>query len=237
MIVDERIVTFINSLDTENSKILEAIEREALASGVPIIRREMQSFLKVLLMLQKPMRILEVGTAVGFSALLMSEYAPEGCRITTIENYEKRIPAALENFRRAGKEEKITLIEGDAAEVLKTLEGPYDFIFMDAAKGQYIHYLPEVLRLLPEGGVLVSDNVMQDGEVIESRFAVERRNRTIHARMREYLYELKHNDALVTSIIPLGDGAAVSVKRSESAMREPETEKTKRQEAENGKTS
>ena len=237
MIVDERIVTFINSLDTRNSEILETIEKEALASSVPIIRREMQSFLKTLLLIKKPMRILEVGTAVGFSALLMSEYAPEGCRITTIENYEKRIPAALENFRRAGKEEKITLIEGDAAEVLKTLEGPYDFIFMDAAKGQYIHYLPEVLRLLPEGGVLVSDNVMQDGEVIESRFAVERRNRTIHARMREYLYELKHNDALVTSIIPLGDGAAVSVKRSESAMREPETEKTKRQEAENGKTS
>lgn len=237
MIVDERIVTFINSLDTKNSEILETIEKEALASSVPIIRREMQSFLKTLLLIRKPMRILEVGTAVGFSALLMSEYAPEGCRITTIENYEKRIPAALENFRRAGKEEKITLIEGDAAEVLKTLEGPYDFIFMDAAKGQYIHYLPEVLRLLPEGGVLVSDNVMQDGEVIESRFAVERRNRTIHARMREYLYELKHNDALVTSIIPLGDGAAVSVKRSESAMREPETEKTKRQEAENGKTS
>lgn len=237
MIVDERIVTFINSLDTRNSEILETIEKEALASSVPIIRREMQSFLKTLLLIRKPMRILEVGTAVGFSALLMSEYAPEGCRITTIENYEKRIPAALENFRRAGKEEKITLIEGDAAEVLKTLEGPYDFIFMDAAKGQYIHYLPEVLRLLPEGGVLVSDNVMQDGEVIESRFAVERRNRTIHARMREYLYELKHNDALVTSIIPLGDGAAVSVKRSESAMRESETEKTKRQEAENGKTS
>ena len=237
MIVDERIVTFINSLDTRNSEILETIEKEALASSVPIIRREMQSFLKTLLLIRKPMRILEVGTAVGFSALLMSEYAPEGCRITTIENYEKRIPTALENFRRAGKEEKITLIEGDAAEVLKTLEGPYDFIFMDAAKGQYIHYLPEVLRLLPEGGVLVSDNVMQDGEVIESRFAVERRNRTIHARMREYLYELKHNDALVTSIIPLGDGAAVSVKRSESAMRESETEKTKRQEAENGKTS
>ena len=237
MIVDERIVTFINSLDTRNSEILEMIEKEALASSVPIIRREMQSFLKTLLLIRKPMRSLEVGTAVGFSALLMSEYAPEGCRITTIENYEKRIPTALENFRRAGKEEKITLIEGDAAEVLKTLEGAYDFIFMDAAKGQYIYYLPEVLRLLPEGGVLVSDNVMQDGEVIESRFAVERRNRTIHARMREYLYELKHNDALVTSIIPLGDGAAVSVKRSESAMREPETEKTKRQEAENGKTS
>lgn len=213
MIVDERIVTFINSLDTRNSELLETIESEARAADVPIIRREMQSFLKVLLMLKKPARVLEVGTAVGFSALLMSEYIPEESRITTIENYEKRIPVARENFRRAGKEGQITLIEGDAAEVLKTLDDPYDFIFMDAAKGQYIHYLPDILRLLPPGGCLVSDNVMQDGDVIESRFAVERRNRTIHARMREYLYELKHNDALTTSIIPLGDGVAVSIKQ------------------------
>ena len=213
MIVDERIVTFINSLDTKNSSLLEEIEQEARLADVPIIRREMQSFLKVLLMIQKPLKILEVGTAVGFSALLMSEYAPEDCRIITIENYEKRIPIARENFSRAGKEDVITLIEGDAAEVLKTLEGTYDFVFMDAAKGQYIHYLPDVMRLLAPGGVLVSDNVMQDGDVIESRFAVERRNRTIHARMREYLYELKHNEALETSIIPLGDGVAVSVRK------------------------
>lgn len=213
MIVDERIVTFINSLDTRNSEILETIEKEARESDVPIIRREMQSFLKVLLMLKKPLRVLEVGTAVGFSALLMSEYLPEGGRIITIENYEKRIPVARENFRRAGKEEQITLIEGDASEVLKTLTESYDFIFMDAAKGQYIHYLPDVLRLLSPEGCLVSDNVMQDGDVIESRFAVERRNRTIHARMREYLYELKHREDLVTSIIPLGDGVAVSIKR------------------------
>lgn len=212
MIVDERIVTFINSLDTRNSEILETIESEARSADVPIIRREMQSFLKVLLMLKRPVRVLEVGTAVGFSALLMSEYVPEECRITTIENYEKRIPIARENFRRAGKEKQIILIEGDAAEVLKTMDGPYDFIFMDAAKGQYIHYLPDILRLLPPGGCLVSDNVMQDGDVIESRFAVERRNRTIHARMREYLFELKHNEALTTSIVPLGDGVAVSIK-------------------------
>ena len=212
MIVDERIVTFINSMETENSKILEAIESEALSTYVPIIRKEMQSFLKVLLTIQKPMRILEVGTAVGFSALLMSEYAPAGCEITTIENYEKRIPIARNNFKRAGKESQITLLEGDAMEVLPTLDEPYDFIFMDAAKGQYIHYMPEVMRLLKTGGTLVSDNVMQNGNIIESRFAVERRDRTIHSRMREYLYELKHHEELLTSIIPLGDGVAVSVK-------------------------
>lgn len=212
MIVDERMRTFIHSLETENSEILETIEKEALDTYVPIIRKEMQSFLKVLLAIQKPKRILEVGTAVGFSAILMSEYAPEECHITTIEKYEKRIPIALENFKRAGKEKKITLIEGDAMEVLKGLEGSFDFIFMDAAKGQYIYYLPEVVRLLEKDGVFVTDNVLQDGDVIESRFAVERRNRTIHSRMREYLYELKHHRLLETSIIPLGDGVALSTK-------------------------
>lgn len=212
MIVDERMVTYIRSLEVPESPVIEAIEQEALKDRVPIIRKEMQSFLKVLLMIKKPLRILEVGAAVGFSSILMSEYMPEGGHITTIENYEKRIPVARANFKRAGKEEKIDLIEGDALEVMCSLEGPYDLIFMDAAKGQYIHYLPEVLRLLEADGVLVSDNVLQEGDIIESRFAVERRNRTIHSRMREYLYELKHNNLLQTSIIPLGDGVALSVK-------------------------
>ena len=213
MIVDERMVTYIRSLVVPESAVIEAIEQEALRDRVPIIRKEMQSFLKVLLMIKRPMRILEVGAAVGFSSILMSEYMPEGGHITTIENYDKRIPIARANFKRAGKEEQIDLIEGDALEVMHGLEGPYDLIFVDAAKGQYIHYLPEVMRLLGTDGVLVSDNVLQEGDIIESRFAVERRNRTIHSRMREYLYELKHHDQLQTSIIPLGDGVALSVKR------------------------
>lgn len=213
MIVDERMVTFINSLELPESPLLETIEKEALDSYVPIIRTETKSLLKVLLALKKPMQILEVGTAVGFSALVMNAYAPEGSKITTIEKYEKRIPIARENFRRAGKESDIILIEGDALEVMKGLAGPYDFVFMDAAKGQYIHYLPEVTRLLAPGGVLVSDNVLQDGDVTKSRFAVERRNRTIHSRMREYLFELKHNEEFETTILPVGDGVALSVKR------------------------
>ena len=213
MIVDERLVTYINSLDTGNTAMLDQIEREATADYVPIIRKEMQSFLKFLLAMKKPARILEVGTAVGFSAILMAEYDPVPCQITTIENYEKRIPIARENFKRAGKEAQIALLEGDAAEVLKTLEGPYDFIFMDAAKGQYIHFLPEILRLLARDGVLVSDNVLQDGDVIESRFAVTRRNRTIHKRMREYLYTLTHSEELVTAVLPVVDGITLSTRR------------------------
>ena len=213
MIVDERLVTYINSLDTGNTAMLDQIEREATADYVPIIRKEMQSFLKFLLAMKKPARILEVGTAVGFSAILMAEYDPVPCQITTIENYEKRIPIARENFKKAGKEAQIALLEGDAAEVLKTLEGPYDFIFMDAAKGQYIHFLPEILRLLAKDGVLVSDNVLQDGDVIESRFAVTRRNRTIHKRMREDLYTLTHSEELVTAVLPVGDGITLSTRR------------------------
>ncbi len=213
MIVDERMSAFIDSLDTGNTPFLNQIEREAKETNVPIIRTQMQSLIKFLLAVQKPMSILEVGCAIGFSALLMSEYAPEGCRITTIEKYEKRIPIAKENFKRAGREESITLLEGDAADILKELTGTYDLIFMDAAKGQYIHFLPDLVRLMPAGGILLSDNVLQDGDIIESRFAVTRRNRTIHSRMREYLYEIKHHPELETVILPVGDGVTVSVKR------------------------
>ena len=214
MIVDERTVAFINSLDPGNTPFLNEIEKEAKKTNVPIIRTETQSLIKLLLAMKRPMSVLEVGCAIGFSTLLMSEYAPDGCRITTIEKYEKRIPIARENFKRAGKEEQITLLEGDAQEILKTLSGEYDFIFMDAAKGQYIHFLPEVLRLMAEGGILLSDNVLQDGDIIQSRYAVTRRNRTIHTRMRDYLYELKHHPALTTAILPIGDGVTLSVKNN-----------------------
>lgn len=213
MVVEERLVTYINSLETGNTEILDEIEREALRSDVPIIRKEMQTFLKVFLAMKRPARILEVGTAVGFSAILMAEYSPGACEIITIENYEKRIPIARENFKRAGKESVITLLTGDAKEVLPTIEEPFDFIFMDAAKGQYIHFLPEVLRLLKSGGTLISDNVLQDGDIIQSRFAVTRRNRTIHKRMREYLYTLTHHEELTTAVLPIGDGITVSVKK------------------------
>ena len=215
MIVEERMRTYINSLDMGNTPFLEELEKKALEGRVPIIRKEMQSFLKVLLVANRPAKILEVGTAVGFSTLLMCEYGPSDMKITTIENYEKRIPIARENFKRAGRESQIQLIAGDAGEILAKLDEKYDLIFMDAAKGQYIHWLPDVLRLMHAGSILVSDNVLQEGDLIESHYLVERRNRTIYKRMREYLYELKHDPRLETSILPLGDGVAVSVKKEE----------------------
>ena len=216
MITEERISTFISSFDTENTPFLEELEQYAKKTDVPIIRPQVQNLLKLLLAMKEPKTILEVGTAIGFSALLMSEYGPRDCHITTIEKYEVRIPIARENFKKAGKEKEITLIEGDATQILKELTGPYDMIFMDAAKGQYIHFLPDILRLLPTGGILISDNVLQDGDVLQSRYAVTRRDRTIHSRMREYLYELKHHEGLQTDILPIGDGVAVSVKKEQA---------------------
>lgn len=222
MIIDERLTSYIDSLDRGNTPFLDEIEKYALARQIPVVRKSMQSLLKFLLAAGNPERILEIGTAIGFSALLMSEYGPENSRITTIEKDGNRIALARENFRRAGKEEKITLLEGDAAEILQNLEGPYPMVFMDAAKGQYIHFLPDILRLMSPGSLLVSDNVLQDGDVIQSRFAVTRRNRTIHARMREYLYELKHRPELETVVLPVGDGVALSVMRSCSDLRDNE---------------
>lgn len=212
MIVDERFITYINSLDKGNTEFLNQLERQALQNRVPIIRREMQSLLKVLLAIKQPDSVLEVGTAVGFSTILMGEYGKKDSHITTIEKYEKRIPVARENFKKAAMEDRITLLEGDALEIMKTLKDPFDFIFMDAAKGQYINFLPDCLRLLKVGGVLVSDNVLQDGDIVESRFAVTRRNRTIHSRMREYLYTLKNHEQLSTAILPLGDGVTISTR-------------------------
>lgn len=212
-IVNERVVSFINSFDTGDSPVCMSIEEEARRDMVPIIRKEMASFLKVILAMQKPLNILEIGTAVGYSAVLMGENTSENTKITTIENYEVRIPIARNNFARAGMENKITLIEGDALEVLKTLTGPYDFIFMDAAKAQYITILPDVIRLLDKDGILITDNVLQEGDIIESRYAVTRRNRTIYERMREYLYAVTHSDELVTSIAPIGDGITISIRK------------------------
>jgi len=205
MIVDNRITEYLHSLDT--------IEKKAIEDGVPIIRSETAALLRSLTAALRPENILEIGTAVGYSALQMCQVMPANCHITTIEKYEKRIPEAKENFRKAGEESRITFLEGDADMWLKELKGKqFDLVFMDAAKGQYLNWLPLLLDLMPVGAVLISDNVLQDGDVVQSRFAVQRRNRTIHSRMREYLYELKHMEEFETAVIPIGDGVTISTR-------------------------
>lgn len=211
---EERIDSFIESMEEADPPFLQLLEKEASEDGVPIIRPRTKGLLRFMIEMASPMKILEVGTAVGYSALVMDYYAPEGCHITTIEKMEERIEKARENFEKYGASERITLLEGDAGDILPSLTGPFDLIFMDAAKGQYIHFLPQAKRLLKKGGLLISDNILQEEEVLESRFAVTRRNRTIHKRMREYLRAITSDPDYRTLVLELGDGTAVSLKKN-----------------------
>lgn len=182
---------------------------------MPIIPHETARFLSVLLTLKKPKHILEIGTAVGFSSSLMAQYIPEDGTITTIDRFEVMLKDARVNIERMGLTDTIKILEGDAADILPTLEGPYDVIFMDAAKGQYGNFLPHCIRLLPVGGMLIVDDVLQGGDIAQSRFEVPRRQRTIHKRMRNFLWDISHSDLLESSIIPIGDGVALCVKIKE----------------------
>lgn len=212
MIVNERIVSYIHSLEKTNNPLLAEMERFAKETNVPIIRKEMEGFLRTMVEIKQPKRILELGCAIGYSAILMSEYMPKDCKITTIENYDKRIPIATEYINRSVRKADINLIFGDALEEVPKLEKGFDFVFMDAAKAQYINFLPPVLEVMNKGGILIADNVLQEGDLVESKFTVTRRNRTIHKRIREFLYEVKNNEQLTTSVIPIGDGITLSVK-------------------------
>lgn len=213
MIVNNRIEEYICSLDEEIPKYLQDIEKEALANGVPIIKKTTQNLIRFIIRHANVKNVLEVGTAVGFSSIFMTEYMGEDSKVTTIENMESRIVKAHENIKKSGKESQINVIEGDAIIELSKVEGSFDMIFIDAAKGQYNNYFNDIISKLKKGGILVSDNVLQDGDIINSRYAVTRRNRTIHSRMREYLYMITHNEEVDTIILPIGDGVTISIKK------------------------
>ena len=215
MIIEERIVAYMNSLAKELPAHLYELEKEAKKNKVPIIKKETQGLIRFLLKIQKPRHILEVGTAIGFSALFMSEYSPKDCKITTIEKVPIRLEEARKNLNqdRFPYRDKISLKEGEAEEILKGLvdsKEKYDLIFLDAAKAQYMNFLPMLIDLLDNEGLLITDNVLQDGTVVNSRYGIVRRDRTIHTRMREYLYAITHMDELETVILALGDGVSLS---------------------------
>lgn len=216
MIVNKNVVEYINSLEDELPKYLKELEEEAKEENVPIIKKETQALLRFLIKFNKPKKILEIGTATGFSAVYMSEYMPEQASITTIEKVEMRLEKARTNLKTSPRSDKIALLEGDALVILDKLakeeKQSYDFMFLDAAKGQYLNFLPGILELLSSKGMLITDNVLQDGTISGSRYAIKRRDRTIHIRMREYLYKLKHTKDLETIIIPIGDGVALTTR-------------------------
>ena len=207
-----RIGVFAESLHAQETPALRELERKALGDGIPIIRPHTRGLIQCILEMKAPERILELGTATGYSALVMYTYAPSECSILTIEKDRERAAEARRNFERF-QADRIELIEADAAEVLPSLEGPFDLIFLDAAKGQYVRFLPDLIRLLPPGGVLLTDNCLKEGEILASKFAVTRRDRTIHKRMREYLSAVSRDERLRTVLMETGDGAAISVRR------------------------
>ena len=211
-----RVSSFIQAFLRENDSLLEEIREEAQKDAVPIIRDETAALLRVCLEINKPKSILELGTAVGYSALLMLDCLHGDTSLTTVENFPERIRKAEKNFQRSPYKERFSLLEGDAGKILKELvreERHFDFVFLDAAKAQYPIWLSDILFLLNDGGVLFCDNILQDGLLLESRFFLERRQRTIHKRMREFLALLKANPLLENSIVPIGDGVSISVKK------------------------
>jgi len=191
---------------------LEVFEKKALSDWMPIIRKDTQALLIWLMKERKPKRILEIGACVGFSSILMARYTSEETKIFTVENYEPRIQEATENIAEFGYEKKITLMAMDAKEALEKLDGKFDFIFLDGPKGQYPFYLPRLLELLSEDGMMVTDNVLFDGDLLKDRKEIRHRDRTIHDRLNMFLDELLNNESLNTLVTQTGDGMAITTR-------------------------
>ncbi len=214
-ITSSEIIEYLNELQPMFGGVLGEIQKKALEDKVPIIPRETARFLAVLLTIKKPVNSLEIGAAVGFSAGLICAHMAENGKLTTIERYYVMAQKARENFRRMGITDKVMLIEGDASEVLPMLSGKYDFIFMDCAKGQYIQFMPDCLRLLEVGGILLVDNILQKGRVTMERIEVPKRQRTIHSRMDAFLQTALNEKSLESSVLPIGDGLLFATKIKE----------------------
>jgi len=205
---------FINCVQPLCGGVLGEIQKDAMDRKIPIIPPDTARFLSTLLSIHKPCRVLEVGCAIGFSAGLFCEYLMPGGHVTTIDRYDIMIDEARTNFKRLGIEKKVTLIEGDACETLELMTGEFDLIFLDGAKGQYLQMLPRCLELLKEGGLLLADDVLQEGRIAGKRLDIPRRQRTIYTRMRTFLDALYKNPSLEACIVPVGDGLALCHKRS-----------------------
>ncbi len=207
-----RISEFIRGYEREPNELLRCIREECERTGVPLVKKETAAFLGTVIGLLQPRRVLELGTAAGYSSIFMISCGAGIDRIDTIEDWEPRIPVAEKNIAASGASDRIHLITGDALEVMSDLDEPYDLVFIDAAKGQYPDYLKEAMRLTRRGSVMIADNILQDGDLLESRYIVERRDRTIHKRIREFLDELFGDERLSTSLLPVGDGVTFSVR-------------------------
>lgn len=210
------VLKYLNILQPLCDGVLGDIQKKAYEENVPIIPNDVVKLVSFILSIKRPKKILEIGAAIGFSSGLMSEYLADGGDITTIDRFDVMIEHFKENRAKLKLENKVKLLEGDACDILPTLNERYDVIFLDAAKGQYIQMLPHCLRLLNVGGIFIADDVLQNGNIAKERLEIPRRQRTIHTRMRDFLWEITHNECLKTSVLTIGDGVAVCHKIKET---------------------
>ena len=215
-ILEEHIENYIDDITSLSSGKTGQLQQWAYDNSFPVVPKQTASFIRALLAALKPTDILEIGCCVGFSAGLMTDFLADGGHITTIDRYDIMIDLAKKNIKTYGWEDKITLLEGDAAEILPTIEKSFDFIFMDAAKGQYLQFLPYCIKMLKPGGVMLADDILKDGYLAMDRFSVPRRMRTTHRRMREFVYILTHTDGLETSVLTIGDGLTMTTKTKDN---------------------
>ena len=203
---------YLRGLIPNRDKDLLELEKFAIENRVPIIQKETAKFLEFMISMKEPNNILELGTAIGYSSILMSKTLNNKCKITTIERDEKMINLAKENIKSFGLEDNIEIKEGECLEILEKLDDKYDLIFMDAGKGHYNHFLPHCLRLLSDKGVIIADNVLFRG-MVASDDLVKRRKITIVKRMRTYLDIVSNDKNLITTVIPMGDGIDLTKRR------------------------
>lgn len=220
-VVKPELVAFLRNEQKQLSGELGQIEKEANENEVPIIPHETVVFMQFLLGQIKPKQVLEIGTALGFSSSLMAQYVGEDGHVTTIDRFDVMIRKAKKTYERLGLEDRVTLLEGQAADILPELTGPYDFIFMDSAKSKYIEFLPECLRLLKKGGVLMVDDIFQGGTVLDPIEEIPRNRRTIHRKLKRFLDVINSHSDLTTSLVPLGDGIALITKEADEVIIEP----------------
>lgn len=210
--MDDQTKFFINEMLPAETGVEKELRDYANEHRVPILRRDAAAFLRTLVSLKKPSRILEVGTAIGYSAILMSKSSPES-HIDTVEIDADSVVLARQNIRKAGAENQIRVIAGDGNEVLAALTKPYDMIFMDAAKGQYIHLYDDAMRLLNKDGLLVCDNCIFYGKVLDKPEDAPHKHRTIVANLRAFLEKMMNDSALDASLLDVGDGMAIACKK------------------------
>lgn len=213
-VVKEEIVSFMRERQAPVTDALKELEEFARRENIPIIPHETVAFFRLFLQTMQPKSILEIGTAIGFSALLMAEQVPDA-KIMTIDRNEEMIGFAKENFARFDQRNQITLLEGDAVDLLEHIEQRFDLIFMDSAKSKYIVFLPEVLKRLEVGGVVILDDIFQGGDVARDIMEVRRGQRTIYRGLQRLFDATLDHPGLTASLIPLGDGILMIRKNQE----------------------